>query len=487
MASDKAKAIQTTIQVQSHIQSEVQSQARSQVRTSAAGSRPERPRKKKKIGHENKALLFALASGSGALVVAFFLLWSGEYARETQWTISILVLIVWFGFAFSVRSLVMRPLQTLSNVLAALREEDFSIRARSERSDDALGEVALEINQLSHTLREQRLGAIEASALLERVIAEIDVAIFTFDGDQRLRLVNRAGERLLASTAERVLGKTATELGLATCLEGTSARTLDVTFPGATGRWGVRRTSFRQSGTTHQLIVIADLSRALREEERQAWQRLVRVLGHELNNSLTPVRSIAESLEMLLKREPRPDDWEQDLHGGLRIIVERSEALTRFMNDYARLSRLPQPQKRVIQLEPIIRRVAGLETRKPVRIIAGPQVSISADPDQIEQLLINLVRNAVDAVLEGSGDVSISWSTLADSVEVLIEDEGPGISNSANLFVPFFTTKSGGTGIGLALSRQIAEAHGGNLTLANKANGHGCLARLNLPLSGETT
>ena len=469
MASDKA--IQTIIQVQSR------------VRTTT--SSPQRPRKKRRIGHENKALLFALGSGSAALVVAFFLLWSDEYARETQWTLSILVVIVWLGFALSVRSLVMRPLQTLSNVLAALREEDYSIRARSERSDDALGEVALEINQLSQTLREQRLGAVEAGALLERVIAEIDVAIFTFDGDQRLRLVNRAGERLLASTAERILGKTAVELGLASCLEGTGARTLEMTFPGATGRWGIRRTSFRQSGTTHQLVVMADLSRALREEERQAWQRLVRVLGHELNNSLTPVRSIAESLQMLLKREPRPDDWEQDLRGGLRIILERSEALTRFMNDYARLSRLPQPQKRVVQLEPILRRVVGLETRKPVKIIGGPQVTISADPDQIEQLLINIVRNAVDAVLESSGDVFISWTVFADVVEVLIEDEGPGISNSANLFVPFFTTKSGGTGIGLALSRQIAEAHGGSLTLANKADAHGCTARLNLPLSGD--
>jgi len=380
----------------------------------------------------------------------------------------------------------MRPLQTLSNVLAALREEDFSIRARSERSDDALGEVAFEINQLSKTLREQRLGAIEASALLERVIAEIDVAIFTFDGDQRLRLVNRAGERLLASTSERVLGKTATELGLGACLEGASARTLNTPFPGAAGRWGIRRTSFRQSGTTHQLIVIADLSRVLREEERQAWQRLVRVLGHELNNSLTPVRSIAESLEMLLKRDPRPEDWEQDVRGGLHIILERSEALTRFMYDYARLSRLPQPNLRLIELEPIVRRVAGLETRRPIKMVAGPRVRVSADPDQIEQLLINLVRNAVDAVQETHGEVVMGWAVIADSVEIVVEDEGPGISNSTNLFVPFFTTKSGGTGIGLALSRQIAEAHGGHLTLENRRSHAGCTARFTLPLKQNT-
>lgn len=467
MASEKA--IQPAIQVQP------------QVRPTTA--KPRRPKQKRRIGHENKALLFALTSGSAALVVAFVLLWSGQYSQEIQWTLSIVIVIVWLGFAFAVRSLVLRPLQTLSNVLAALREEDFSIRARSERSDDALGEVALEINQLSKTLREQRLGAVEASALLERVIAEIDVAIFTFDGDQRLRLVNRAGERLLASTAERILGKTAPELGLAGCLDGANARTVDVAFPGATGRWGVRRTSFRQSGATHQLVVIADLSRALREEERQAWQRLVRVLGHELNNSLTPVRSIAESLEMLLKRDPRPDDWEQDLRGGLRIILERSEALTRFMHDYARLSRLPQPQLRAIELEQIIERVAGLETRKSVRIAPGPPVRVSADPDQVEQLLINLVRNAVDAVQETQqGEVMVSWAVVGDSVEIVVEDEGPGISNPANLFVPFFTTKAGGTGIGLAFSRQIAEAHGGNLTLENRRGHKGCAARFTLPL-----
>lgn len=437
---------------------------------------------KKRISHENKVLVYTLAAGSAGLLVALIFTWTGDFASHVQWTITLFVVGVWLSFGFAAKALVIRPLQTLSNILAALREEDFSIRGRSSRRDDALGEVVAEINQLSQTLREQRLGAMEAGALLGKVISEIDVALFTFDHQQRLRLVNREGERLLAKPAERLLGHTADELGFAELLEGPAARTLDMRFSGASGRWGMRRSIFRQGGTPHQLIVIADLSRALREEERQAWQRLVRVLGHELNNSLAPVRSIAESLEMLLKRDPRPEDWEEDVRRGLRIITERSEALTRFMKDYSRLARLPEPQVRPLELAPLVRRIAGLERRLEVHA-EGPEIQVQADPDQIEQLLINLIRNAVDASLETHGRVSVNWRRSAEWLELRVLDEGPGISNPSNLFVPFFTTKPGGTGIGLALSRQIAEAHGGTITLRNKKQGRGAEATLRLPIN----
>jgi two-component system nitrogen regulation sensor histidine kinase NtrY len=434
----------------------------------------------RRISHESKVLLYSLLSGSIAVLTALLFIWLGDYASHIQWTLTLVIVLSWISFAFAARSLVVRPLQTLSNILAALREEDFSIRGRSSRRDDALGEVVSEINELSQTLREQRLGAMEAGALLGKVIAEIDVALFTFDGTQHLRLVNRAGERLLAKPSERLLGHTAEELGLSPLLEGPAARTLDMRFSGATGRWGLRRSIFRQGGAAHQLLVITDLSRALREEERQAWQRLVRVLGHELNNSLAPVRSIAESLEMLLKRDPRPADWEEDVRRGLHIITERSEALTRFMRDYSRLARLPEPQLRPLDLAPLVRRIATLETRLDVKI-AGPEVRLEADPDQLEQLLINLIRNAVDASLETRGGVYVNWRHSPEFLELMVQDEGPGITNTSNLFVPFFTTKPGGTGIGLALSRQIAEAHGGTISLRNKKEGRGAEALLRLP------
>ena len=435
--------------------------------------------------HERRVLLFVLLSGLPGVLAALLLLWRGDYSSKTQWTVAILILCVWLGFALALQERVRHPLQTLSNLLAALGEGDYSIRARGARRDDALGEVMLEVNALGETLRQQRLGALEATALLRTVMAEIDVAIFAFDGEQRLRLVNRGGERLLAQPAERLLGRRAADLGLAHCLEGAATRTLEMTFPGGPSgpaRWGMRRSPFREQGLPHQLLVIADLSLPLREEERQAWRRLIRVLGHELNNSLAPIKSMAGSLEDLLKREPRPADWNEDMQRGLRVIVARAAALSRFMEAYARLARLPQPRLQPVDVGSWVRRVAGLETRLQVKLKPGPDLTIQADPDQLEQLLINLLRNGVDAALETGGGVIVGWRKNASHVEVRVEDDGPGLSSTGNLFVPFFTTKPGGSGIGLVLSRQIAEAHGGTLTLENRRDAHGCEARLLLPL-----
>jgi nitrogen fixation/metabolism regulation signal transduction histidine kinase len=417
------------------------------------------------------------------VIVGIILLWTGDHDPSTRWSLAILIVLAWLGFAFAVRASVVHPLQTLSNMQSALREGDFSFRVRGANSGDALGELMYEVNTLSEMLRAQRLGAMEANALLTVVMNEIEVAVFAFDGERRVRLVNRAGERLMAQNAERLLGRTAEELGLLECLEGESARTLEKSFPGQSGRWGFRRSVFRQEGRPHYLIVLADLSRALREEERQAWQRLVRVLGHELNNSLAPICSIAASLEDSMRREARPSDWEDDMRRGLRVIAERSDALSRFMRDYSRLTRLPKPQLRATELGSLIRATAGLETRALVAVDRGPEMILNIDSDQIQQALINLIRNAVDASLEQRGGVKVGWTKNGSWINVFVQDEGPGIANPANLFVPFFTTKQGGSGIGLALSRQIAEAHGGTLSLRNRDEGKGCEAIIQLPLT----
>jgi nitrogen fixation/metabolism regulation signal transduction histidine kinase len=431
---------------------------------------------------ENRLVYMALAAGFPAILVALILLWTGSYSSQTRWTLTILLVVVWLGFSFALRSKVARPLQTLSNLLSALREEDYSVRARGTRSGSALGEVFTEVNALSEMLRGQRLSSLEATALLRKVMEEIDVAIFTFDGEQRLRLLNRAGERLLAQPAERILGRTAKELGLGACLEGESVRTMTMSFPGDVGRWGIRRSTFREHGEPHQMLVLANLSQALREEERQAWQRLIRVLGHELNNSLAPIKSMAGTLGSLLTRQPRPADWDEDARRGLSVIEGRAESLSRFMEGYSRLARLPSPRLQPADVGALARRVASLERRLPVNLIPGPDLVLQADPDQLEQMLINLLRNAVDAALETGGGVKLGWRRNGDYVELLIEDEGPGLPNTTNLFVPFFTTKAVGTGIGLVLSRQIAEAHGGTVTLQNRRSGHGCEARVRLPV-----
>ncbi len=449
------------------------------------------PKSTRRLSHDQNVFLHALLAGLPGVVVSMAYLWGGDQTAKEQWTLSLLILSFWLGFAASVRSKVVRPLQTMANLLSALREGDFSIRARGARRDEPLGDVLAEINTLGGVLQEQRLGALEATTLLRTVMEEIDVAIFAVDGASTLRLVNRAGQELLAQPAERILGRPAGKIGLAECLSGEPTRVLaHVTFPGGSGRWGMRRTLFREGGLPHQLIVIADLSQPLRDEELKAWQRLVRVLGHELNNSLAPIKSIAGSLGTLLKRQKRAPDWEDDLRGGLEIIEARADGLARFMQAYARLARLPQPVRSPCPIPALVHRVVALEQRLPVVVTGGPNVTVDCDGAQIEQVLINLTKNAVEAVLERVGaeappssvGVRIGWKRGTQGLEISVEDDGPGIAETSNLFVPFFTTKPEGSGIGLVLCRQIVENHGGTLVLTDRGTSRGCIARITLPV-----
>src|SRR5947209_6185012 len=318
------------------------------------------------ISHDVRVLLLALAGGLPAVIACFIILLTGNFSGRTQWSVGLLIVLCWLGFCFAARERVASPLRTLANLLEAMREGDYSIRARVDNAGEALGEVMQQVNAMAATLRAQRLGALEATALLRKVMEEIDVAAFAFDPKQSLRLVNRAGERLLAQPAERLLARDAMSLGLGEYLVGEPEQTIQRSFPGGSGRWGIRRSQFREGGVPHQLLVVTDLTRPLREQELQAWQRLVRVLGHELNNSLTPIKSIAQSLEQILKTEPCSEEWAEDMARGLNVIATRSESLSRFMSSYARLAKLPPPRLGSVEINSLLRRVKQLETSMPV-------------------------------------------------------------------------------------------------------------------------
>lgn len=429
------------------------------------------------LPHDVHILLLSLWAGLPAVAASILLLWTRVEDSKVRWTVAALVVLVWLFASLAVRERVLRPLQTAANLLAALREEDFSVRGRGARAGDPLGELLLEINQLGGALREQRLGSLEAGALLRRVMDEIEAAVIAFDGKGRAVLANRAAERLLGVPLSRLLesgGLDVRRLRLEETLQGESPRVVELNLPGGIGRFEARHGTFRLGGLPHTLLVLADLRRALREEERQAWQRLVRVLGHEINNSLAPIHSIAAGL--------RQGAAAEDIESGLSVIERRAESLMRFMTAYAQLARLPPPRLGPVEVPAWVSRVAALEKRLLVRVVAGPAVTVKADADQLDQLLINLVRNAADAALETRGGVEVAWSVLRDQLEIAVSDEGPGVANAANLFVPFFTTKPQGSGIGLLLSRQIAEAHQGSLTLENRPDRPGARARLRLPL-----
>ena len=430
---------------------------------------------------EHLILLLVLLAGLPAALALLYMSWGQEFSFEARWTVTAIVAAVWLGCAVTAYQMVREALYLQANLLGALREGDYSIRGASARPGSAVDLVMVEINALGDTLQRQRTEAVESTALLQSVMGAIDVAVFAFDMDECLVLANPAAERLIGKRAAEMMGRHARELRLDKCLEGRTPRLLDRPFGPESGRLELRRSTFRRDGKPHQLLVFADLTRSLREEEQQAWQRIVRVLSHEINNSLTPIKSIAHSIKRMISRVPDIPRGEEILEG-LNLIETRSGSLGRFLRAYAQLARLPKPQQRPTQIGPLVHRIAELENRLPVAVNGAADLEVSADPDQLEQLLINLVRNAVDATLETSGAVSVSWGQEDGALQITIDDEGPGLPDTSNLFVPFFTTKPAGSGIGLALSRQIAEAHGGTLMLENRTPGRGCRATLRLPM-----
>jgi two-component system nitrogen regulation sensor histidine kinase NtrY len=459
------------------------------------------PRKRVRLLYERRVNLFSLLVAIPGLLVSGIFIWLQPWTLESKLALVFAELFVWWLLAMALQEQATRPLQTLANVIAALREEDYSFRARGAATDDALGELSLEVNALADLLADQRIRAIEAAALLRRVVEEIEVPLFTFDPNQILRLVNSAGERLLQQPSVRLLGRSAKEIGLAACMKAESETVVPLPFQGPNARWLVRRSSFRQKGVPHTLIVLSDVSRALREEERGAWQRLIRVLGHELNNSLTPIKSIAGTLRAQISKSVLNSDQHVDFERGLSIIEARAHSLNRFLQAYRQLAQMPPPIVRKTQLSPIVQRVAALEAGLQVQVLPSPPAELMVDPDQLEQMLINLMRNAVEAALEplhslpvlkeaGITDsqtrqplVIVRWELTEKDLVLSIEDNGPGLGNPANVFVPFYTTKPSGSGIGLVLSRQIAEAHGGSVELLNRMDQQGCQARVVLPRS----
>jgi nitrogen fixation/metabolism regulation signal transduction histidine kinase len=442
----------------------------------------ERHVRKRQPSAVRRAWLFCFLLVLPALLFFGILIWRERITTTPAVLLLICLLIYLLLISGSLIEGMMRPLQTLSNVVSSLREGDYSFRARGAGSPDAFGELASEINALADLLQKQRVRSLEATALLARILEVMHAPLFAFDRDETLQLVNNAGAQLLGRPLARCFGHSAPELGLDGLL--ISGDQTIHSFGAKPTRWLLRKAQFRQDGIPHTLLLLADVSQPLQEEEQIAWKRLIRVLGHELSNSLAPIKSIAGSLLARAENIGRDDDTVRDFRRGLSVVESRADALHRFVQSYSLLAQLPPPHLKIVQAGPLLERVALLEQRVAVQLDPGPPVVLNADPDQLEQMFINLLTNAVDASLaNGAKPVRIGWRVAESSLVVGIEDSGLGIANSENLFVPFYTTKPKGSGVGLALAQQIARAHGGEVRLVNREDGPGARAIIHLPIA----
>jgi Signal transduction histidine kinase involved in nitrogen fixation and metabolism regulation len=432
---------------------------------------------------ERRVLLGSWLVALPALIGIGVLLLTGIPDRVLGWSLAISVVAATALIARWQHRRVVYPLYTLAGLLEALREGDYSMRGVQ---GGVLGDAIYDVNALADRLQQERLQFEDSSRLLGKTLAALDSAVLVFDHDARLRLLNPAAQRLLAGDRHALIGRQASELALDVLLAAPDARVIKHAFPGRSGRFDIRHAPLRNQGRSGQLLVINDVGRVLREEERQAWQRLLRVLGHEVNNSLASIHSLAGTLATVIEREPLADDWREDSRSGLQVIGNRAESLARFLAGYSRLAALPPPQRRDLDLAELVQTVARLEQRMPVQVEPGASLLVHADPDQLEQALINLLRNAVEASLSTAGQVVMRWRAEGERAVVEVLDGGPGLPSSDNLFVPFFTTKPGGSGIGLALVRQIAEAHEGGVSLSARNDAPGVLAQLWLPLELST-
>lgn len=454
-------------------------------------SRKKSRKRKFSLPFERRLLISVLTTGLPCAILSFVLLWTNSYSLDHKIEGTVFSILLWFALGFAARNRVVNSVRVLSNVVASLKEDDFSFRATRAVSGDALGDLAIEINNLAQALESERLGTMEAENLLRKVLAEAEGVILAFSLDGKLKLFNPAAASFLGKKEEELSNQDAKALGIADLLGGPTSQTISRLSNGIERRWIVRRTHFRQNGVPHHLVMLSEASEALRAEERLAWQRMVRVLSHEINNSLAPIKSVARTLRRILSQNVLPERIHQDFDLGLDVIGTRAEALNRFLQSYAQLSKLPPPTRRVVGLQNMAERVRGLEARLAITVLASPDIFISVDPDQLEQVLINLTKNATEAVLTKYPEalptmadgpaVSVSWTVTGNDLELWVRDRGVGLLDASNLFVPFYTTKETGTGIGLVLCRQIIEAHGGRLTIQNRTNTAGCEVQIKIP------
>ena len=438
----------------------------------------------KKSSEAQLAQLALLAS----LPVSLLLIWVMIYAKISVYLILLTALLAGVAIVYTyikIQQISAFQFRSLSNLLDAMNQGDYSLRASSVDGDIARNELVNSINNLAKRLNRQRLESIENQLLLRTVIDHIDVAIIAVNDDNELILSNPAANKLLQlPTSPSHTNNLSQQLSSVDSLVGGQSKVMKLTFAGHLAKYNVHVESFRYAGQQQKLLFLTDVSLLLRTEERNAWQSLVRVISHEINNSLAPIASISETLKRAMAKQQNTSQESSNLFEGLQVISQRANNLKDFVNSYRQITKLPEPKKKITSIANLVEKVIPLFQTNKILLGSSPEVSLSIDPILIEQVLINLIKNALESMQNESDDaqVLVFWQLHHQNLKLTIDDKGVGIDNYDNLFVPFYTTKKKGSGIGLVLCQQILEAHDGQLTLTNKADQAGCLACIELPL-----
>ncbi|NQZ79942.1 MAG: GHKL domain-containing protein [Colwellia sp.] len=437
---------------------------------------------KKRIKFEHQLLKYLLVATLVPALLLLYTLWHYQ-ASTNLMALIFLFLFCLIGYcASTLFQKITYQFRTLSNLLEGMAHGDYSLRGRRYGVDDSLGQLVGQINGLAETLIEQRFTAHESQLLVSKVIQHIDVAIIAVDENKHLALLNPAAEKLLNVESAKVLHQPLDHIAQR-LLTTTTEQVVELNFAKGKRKFQVIRDQYREHGQQHELFFVTDVNVLLRDHERQAWQNLIRVLSHEINNSLAPIASLANTLQTLASKQELNSNFSQHLAEGLEIITERAQSLKIFINSYRQLTHLPEPKKVAIHLQTLFDKIIPLFNKRKIAVDCQHQQLIFVDPVQFEQVLINLLKNADEAMADGSKSILIKVNREADSITVNIIDSGVGIKNTDNLFTPFYTTKKQGSGIGLVLCRQIIEAHQGDLSLENRSDQQGCIVKIELPIA----